>query len=193
MKLHQLIEVANKLPIPVAHNFGKVGEQQKQISDSVKGLCDLLGNTGLVCGLLQHTNTLLHTLTKNMIEQDFSHGEFKQQVIFLQRTLENPEKLESDLKDHITHNYKKGTITFDEYQERIDSFFAEIAKEHRKLPAYNMLQRWCREFGEQVGKKDFQSAKITISMIAQHADTPEKLQAAAADHHLKNDGQLAEI
>lgn len=193
MKLHQLFEVAAKLPIPVAHTFSKVGEQQKQIATTVKGLCDLLGNNGLVCGLLKHTNTLLHTLTKNMIDQDFSHGEFKQQVIFLQRVLDNPEKLENDLKDHITDHYKKGTVSFSEYEERIDSFFAEIAKEHRKLPAYNMLQRWCKEFGEQVGKKDFQAAKVTINMISQHVDTPEKLHAVAADHHLKSDGQLAEI
>lgn len=193
MKVNRLFEVARDMAIPVAHKFAEAGEEQGKIAELVDNLCKLIGSSGLVCGILNHSSQLLATLGKNMIDQDFSYDEFKSQALFLQRSLSNPDKVRKDFDDHIAHNYDKGNVSFEDYKERVDTFFNEYSKMHKSLPSYNMLQRWCKELGEQVGKRDFDAAKVTIDIICQHTSSPEKFHEVASSHHVKNDGQLAEV
>lgn len=198
MKLKELVEsiqahVNGKIPVVVAHKFSEIGEEQKKFMPTIEDMCKLLGDQGICCGLLKNVGSLLCTMTCNMIEQDFSYDKFKQQVLFIQRTLDDPDQCAKDLEDHIAHNFEKGTISYDEYKERIDSFFSEYAKTHRSLSVYNMIQRWCKELGESIGKQDFQHAKSIVDMIVQNVTDPSKYQQAVTSHHLDSNGQLTEI
>ena len=154
---------------------------------------NLMGGSGVLPFLLEHTGDLSHRMSTHMNLPLGSgmHGEVYGKLKDSLGVLEHPYGFEKEYQEQLESNYNfdvernRTTQTFEEYKVEIDQSLQTYADEHAKLTTYNRPQYLAREAAVALGRQDFNRARLMLNNLKKIVDNPSQYEAAVRQDFYK--------
>lgn len=153
MRAYELLEdmkVNEKLPPEVAKAFTAVADQQRGAPEMAMLRVQKVMGGGVLSPVVEHVGDILHRMTEHADVPYWLEDIVEEKVKRGLRYLTHPYGFEREMQENIRAN--------DTDAAKLDQMLAQYAKEHEKLPVYNVAHYHARESAVALGHKDWKKA-----------------------------------
>ena len=153
MRAYELLEdmeVNEKLPPEVAKAFTAVADQQRGAPEMAMLRVQKVMGGGVLSPVVEHVGDILHRMTEHADVPYWLEDIVEEKVKRGLRYLTHGYGFEREMQENIRANNTD--------VEKLDQMLLQYAKEHEKLPVYNVAHYHAREAAVALGYKDWDKA-----------------------------------
>ncbi len=161
-----------KLPADVEKAFIKLGNDQRALPETAMLKVQTAMGGGVLNPVVEHVGDLTHRMSHMAAYHDAGQEYVVDKCEKVLRYLNRPYGFEKEYKENVVTNSKHRKLEPEAYQLRIDQALTNYANEHSKLVVYNRAQWLAREAAIEVGKQNWDMARMRLTSLLMLADKP---------------------